>query len=246
MVCRGNYLYAIGGVIGECSMERYDPTSNEWEEIGQGPASQEFGATLIQDDNICITGLSSDSTKIFDFTNNSWFHGPLFPEEYGQYGANTLVYLDGYIYSIGARDAPGDYYGFVWRAKSTIPPLVNHPNDMQIAEGSSGPISVIWSPLDNNPAFYNITNDGNLIDSGIWNGGIVFLNINEFSSGNYTFVCTVVDHDGNTASDSVSVKILPSTVSRSNEVTPWNFINILLLQIVFIISFRRIISKKEG
>ena len=245
MVAAGGFLYAIGGVLGECPVERYNPIENQWEEIGEGPAYQEFGAVIIQEDNILISGLGEDSTKIFDFTQNKWYQGPIFPEGYGQYGANSLAYLDGYVYSIGARDSPGNYYNFFWKAKSTIPPIIDHPRDKKLTEGSLGPISIVWAPSDNNPAFYNVTRNGELIDEGTWDGGVVFTNVDELPSGNYTFVCTVSDHDGNDATDSVFVEVVPSTVTPSEEISPWGTVIMFISIISLVILFKQRAIKKQ-
>ena len=246
MVTSGGFLYAIGGVIGECPVERYNPIENQWEDIGEGPAYQEFGAAITQQNEIIISGLSEYSTKIYDFTHNKWFQGPLFPEGYGQYSANSLVHLDGYVYSIGARDAPGNYYNFFWKTKGTIPPIIDHPQDKKLTEGSLGPISIVWSPSDNNPAFYNISRNGEVISDGSWNGGIVFVNVEEFPPGNYTLVCTVSDHDGNDANDSVLLEVLPSSILTSNEISPWDISSLLLVQVSLAIFYKRKILKKRG
>ncbi|MHA2093927.1 MAG: Kelch repeat-containing protein [Candidatus Hodarchaeales archaeon] len=264
MVAIGDFLYAIGGT--QWSWERYDPSINQWQLVGslQVPWNS-FGAVATMNRYLFLANMIY--SHIYDFSQQKWYQGPFFPitDSFMRYG-NSLAYLDGFVYSIGAHPGylgtsdtiPPPFSDIVWRAKNSIPPSINHPGDMFFLGNTSAPISIVWSAEDDNPAFYNITMNGELIDSGIWDGGRISVNIDALSSGNYTFMCQVRDEDGDTATDSVSVfplSLFPSTdtspiettkATRTRRIIPWSFLDFFFIQVVVLITLKLVMKKKSG
>jgi plastocyanin len=89
----------------------------------------------------------------------------------------------------------------------TTSPTIDHPDDITYEEGNTE-ISIIWNPNDNNPNFYTITKDGVIIESGLWNGESIGINVGGLSRGNYIYVCTVYDIDSLNVSDTVIVSVV--------------------------------------
>jgi hypothetical protein len=214
MVAVGGYIYAIGGVLGECPMERYDPTIDTWEYLGNGPAFQGSRAAVI-DDNRIIVG-SSIHTQIYLINENKWYQGPksnLTSTDLvtvAAVGASTLAILDDHVYSIGGRDAPGNYYNYVWKTKIIIPPLIDQPRNIVYNEGTTGHF-IVWNAVDDNPSTYNITKNGELVLNGTWNGESINISVDGLSGGKHEFRCTVIDQDGHYVDDLVLVTVIDDT-----------------------------------
>ncbi len=96
-------------------------------------------------------------------------------------------------------------------------PTIDNPSDITYEVGSTGN-SITWHPSDNNPHMYNITRNGALVDSDLWDGENIIVNVDDLSLGTYIFICTVNDTDGNSASDAVNVMVvldaIPPTIDN--------------------------------
>ncbi|MHA2278071.1 MAG: hypothetical protein ACXAC2_20010, partial [Candidatus Kariarchaeaceae archaeon] len=122
--------YAIGGHPGRGwsaetnSVERYNPSTDEWEYIEDVPSFyDECGSTSLHDESIIITSIRS-KTHVFNSSENKWVQGPSYSETTDiDYWANSLVFLNGKVYSIGMRDSPGNYYNTTWIAKISEPTI---------------------------------------------------------------------------------------------------------------------------
>ncbi len=104
----------------------------------------------------------------------------------------------------------------------TTNPTIDQPNDIVYSTDNKDalPATIIWYPSDVNPASYTIFCNETLIDSDIWDGASININITEFllaTPNNYVFVCTVFDQAGNNISDSVHVSVEPPESNTKTE-----------------------------
>ncbi len=94
------------------------------------------------------------------------------------------------------------------------PPTIDQPEDVIYEEGTIGH-KITWDPFDPNPVSFQITRNGLLIDSDLWAGEIIEVDVDDLSPGRYSFVCEVIDGPGFSTSDEVVVFVnspLPSWV----------------------------------
>jgi len=134
-------------------------------------------------------------------------------------GADVSIAVDGlspdlYNYQITVYDKAGNSATdtVIVIVNPSIVPLINSPDDFDYEFGSSGH-SITWMPFDVYPSIYSLLRDGEIIDSGSWNGDGFIVDIDGLTTGDYIFTLSVADHIGNTASDDV-------TVSVSSQVAP--------------------------
>lgn len=87
-------------------------------------------------------------------------------------------------------------------------PVITHPPDIETYQGDLG-INVEWTGADLHPSTYEITMNGTLIGSGLWNASSDTWTINFDTSptGEFTLVITLYDTSGNSVSDTVEVTI---------------------------------------
>ncbi|MHA1909107.1 MAG: phospholipase D-like domain-containing protein, partial [Candidatus Thorarchaeota archaeon] len=86
-------------------------------------------------------------------------------------------------------------------------PILNHPDDITVDIETTGN-TLSWTATDIHPDTYSITMNGELHSSGDWvSGEEISINLDNLASGEYTFVITVTDESGNTASDTVLVTV---------------------------------------
>ena len=98
----------------------------------------------------------------------------------------------------------------------TIPPTINSPADIEYVETTTGNI-ITWTPYDLNPAFYFISMNEYVVQSGLWNSSsdIITLSVDGLTVGLYNFVIIVYDQSGNIAVDSVLVSVVALTITSS-------------------------------
>ncbi len=111
------------------------------------------------------------------------------------------------VYDMAGNSASDDVVVLV---DSSNAPLLDSPADIQYEIGSEGHI-ISWSPFDSYPNSYVISRDGNAISSGGWTGGSISIQVDALQAGMYEYVLTVKDQAGNTASDTVTVIVEPSS-----------------------------------
>lgn len=96
----------------------------------------------------------------------------------------------------------------VYMLVDDLAPTIDHPDDVNITEGTTGNF-IHWSATDAFPSHYQVTENNTVFDEGDWGGTAVLLDIDGLDSGHYTFVITVYDASGNSATDSVNVTVIP-------------------------------------
>ncbi len=102
------------------------------------------------------------------------------------------------------RDISYDIY---YSTTDTVAPKIDQPADITYVEGTTGH-SITWNPSDDNPDHYNITKNGDVVDSGPWDGGSITIGIDGLLTGTYTYTCTVNDTEGHWASYGVTVTVV--------------------------------------
>lgn len=114
------------------------------------------------------------------------------------------------------------------------PPLISSPNDIIAIETEDTFLNeVIWFVYDDNPSTFKITMNGTVINQGSWIGNQIVVKIADLSPGNYTFICSIYDTEGNSATDTVMVIIIP-IVSNNTSFSP---LSILLLSLTTLVIF---------
>jgi hypothetical protein len=89
--------------------------------------------------------------------------------------------------------------------------------DFQYFNGSINN-SISWGATDNNPTQYNITLDGSLFDTGVWESGVInTFNIDGLAVGIHIFTITCYDAAGNEHSTSISVAVLNTSTPMFSE-----------------------------
>ena len=75
-------------------------------------------------------------------------------------------------------------------------PRLNKPADKTFREGATGYL-IQWKGFDDNPDSYNITRDGELIDTGTWISEVpIVCNLSSLLEGEYSYHIVVNDTDG--------------------------------------------------
>ena len=92
----------------------------------------------------------------------------------------------------------------------TTQPTIDSPSSVYYAEETTGH-SILWSPSDNNPYYYNITRDGVDVLNGPWDGSTISIDIDGLSYGTYTYICSVKDENELSNSDTVIVNVYDGT-----------------------------------
>jgi len=122
------------------------------------------------------------------------------------------------LYSIPGTGEAIDYHPL--RYFETVLPTINHPNDVEYVEGTTGH-TITWSPSDAHPSHYLIYRNGTQVASGDWNGGLITIGVNFLHAGIYTYVVVVYDTSDNWISDDVIVTvsdITPPTINHPDDV----------------------------
>ena len=147
-----------------------------------------------------------------------------------------------YIFICGVNDSYGNSAidsVTVQVNPDTTTPTIDEPDDITYLEGETGK-NITWHPQDLNPNMYNITQDGALVASGEWDGGIITIDLDALglTPGTYVFVCSVNDTNGNSVSDEVTV-----TVTAPEEVSEFSygyaFIALVALPLLALITYRK-------
>ncbi len=95
------------------------------------------------------------------------------------------------------------------------PPTIDSPDDIQYDEGTIGH-TITWMPVDTNPYRYEIYRDGQIIDSGDWDGSLMICNIDGLPFGIYNYTMVVYDTSENQNSSSVFVTVTDGTRPELN------------------------------
>jgi len=98
-------------------------------------------------------------------------------------------------------------------------PIIDSPIDIAYLFGTTGN-SITWSPTSTDPASYQLFIDSELVDSGIWNGSSIIVNVDGHDVGLYEYLLVVYNGDGASASDSVFVIVTAITSTTSTTTSP--------------------------
>jgi hypothetical protein len=97
---------------------------------------------------------------------------------------------------------------------------ITHPADMVFENGSLGK-QIVWNVTTENPKNFTVTRDGDVYDSGSYDGGLIVVDLNHLYEENltktlpvtFTFVCTVFDMSDESISDSVQVQVIADVLA---------------------------------
>ena len=98
-------------------------------------------------------------------------------------------------------------------------PSIDQPKDMTYEEGEVGNI-IWWNAVDDNPSTYTVTKDGVEIYSKPWDGSSIGISVDGLSAGEYVYIITVIDENGNYASDTVVVTVEEKTTIVTTDSDP--------------------------
>lgn len=132
-------------------------------------------------------------------------------------GSSITIGVDGlisnlYNYTIVVFDESGNSVSdMVWvnvteKFVDLINPLVDSPPDIEYEEESLGN-TILWTPTDAYPDSYRILRDGAVIESGVWDGSQIGIDIDGLSPGVYVYRLVVYDIGENSASNTVVVTV---------------------------------------
>jgi len=131
-----------------------------------------------------------------------------------------------------------EFHDLVIKGADNTDPTINEPDDVTYEEGETGN-SIEWAATDTNPYKYSIAKDGLVVEEGYWESGVaISIDVDGLDVGNYTYVCSVNDTGGNSASDEVDV-----TVTAPEEVSEFSygyaFIALITLPLIALITYRK-------
>ena len=87
------------------------------------------------------------------------------------------------------------------------PPTINGPSILEYEVDQIGNW-VSWSCADVSPASYRILRNNSLIDSGVWDGSNISINVDSLSVGVYNYTLILEDVQGNTSSHFVILTVI--------------------------------------
>lgn len=127
--------------------------------------------------------------------------------EYWDNGVDTGNYWNDYsgtgVYTVSGVGGAQDRYPKKYTADM---PIINTPEDVWYAEGSTGN-QIVWLPFDNELRNWQVKVDGQAWASESWNFQNVTVNIDGLAYGTHTVVITVWDVDQNSVTDTVIVHV---------------------------------------
>ncbi|KKN93637.1 hypothetical protein LCGC14_0194690 [marine sediment metagenome] len=120
--------------------------------------------------------------------------------------------IDLYNYTLVITDAQTiNSTDMVWvsvQAEDGNPIIIITPDDFSYNYASTENV-ISWGAVDNFPATYNITMDGELVQEGLWDSSeFIAILVDGLGIGVYTFILYVYDTSGNVVSDTVIVSVI--------------------------------------
>jgi len=85
-------------------------------------------------------------------------------------------------------------------------PTIDNPANIVYLEGTTGN-AIVWSPSDDYPDSYQVSFNGSIVETDVWGGSRITLNVDGLAPGSYEYTITVYDVSGNFATDSVNVTV---------------------------------------
>jgi hypothetical protein len=130
--------------------------------------------------------------------------------------------VDSYVYELTVNDTYGNVASddvIVSVIADDDSPSLTALNDVSFEFGTTGNY-LNWSCSDQFPDSYSISRNGTIIDSGLWNGSNLAVNLDGLSPGAYNFTIVLYDSSGNSASDSVIVTVTQAETTPTSPTTP--------------------------
>jgi len=93
-------------------------------------------------------------------------------------------------------------------------PVITPLSNREVSEGDS--VSLTWTAYDLHPDYFEIWQNGLLIDSGVWDGSEISTPLDSLVLGLYNYTLYVRDTSSNSASSQVNVTIVDSTAPTVN------------------------------
>jgi hypothetical protein len=130
-------------------------------------------------------------------------------DTYIEYDVDGLPYGT-YSFTVTLEDVFGNFDTdtVLVTVNDITPPDIEGSEDLSFSQGELGH-SVEWQIYDVNPDYYEIYENGELVDTDVWisDADIIEINLDEIPGGYYNYTLIVYDKAGNHASDSVVVVI---------------------------------------
>ncbi|TFG04467.1 hypothetical protein EU538_12280, partial [Candidatus Thorarchaeota archaeon] len=159
----------------------------------------------------------------------TWTPVDAHPWWYHVYRNSSLVESgdwDGSPISMNTGDLPFGTYEFVLLVRDTcnnnisdtvmvyvddsVAPEPGSPPDIGYAQSTTGH-NITWNPVETNPSWFEVTQNGSLIASGEWNGSAITICVDGLPLGTFNFTLMLVDLAGSSASDTVLVTVSDET-----------------------------------
>lgn len=99
-------------------------------------------------------------------------------------------------------------YSFYHYAASNPAPVIAPFSDISYEVGTTGH-QIVWEVSDDNPLLYSVFRNGTLIDTDLWNGSDITVNIDGLGVGTYNYTLYLFDASLNMASSTVWVTVTP-------------------------------------
>ncbi|MBD3408136.1 MAG: hypothetical protein GF411_18590 [Candidatus Lokiarchaeota archaeon] len=209
----GNYWYPFDGtapyddIVGSSSQDRYPmlfmvdtPIINSPEDVYYPEFST--GNTIL---------FSPHDNELRDWTvtidGNPWVSGVWafdvieIPIDGLSYGVHTLEMT---VWDVD-QNSVSDIV--IINVYDDINPIINEiPDRIVFEDGTDQELS--WNVQDLHPGQYTLYRDGEVYDTGSWSTGVLSVNVDGMTEGDYLFVMEIRDLDGNADSDSVRVRVI--------------------------------------
>jgi len=176
--------------------------------------------------------INGESQYLFQIDTTISFDSPIvnstIPSSSTSFTPSSLLALNTYYWRVAGIDSEGDLgefsaYRTLYIIEDTNNPTINHPSDISYELGSTGH-SVVWSPTDSNPYWYNITLNSILTSqNNPWTGGDILFNIDGLPLGIHTVVCSVYDVEGLVTSDTVEIEVTTTAPPVIDDVTDFAY-----------------------